>query len=187
MKKKNRLMITGLLFWLVSCAAETAPPSTAVMPNGALGTNSDIDVRSLDVASYAFGRPLRNEPARAADAVAALDYMGGELNTSPRWATMMPSLFRLQMLQSREIIRQYIGISAQAPSQAVVDTMLALAGAYRSGDQASVQRLLSSPIFTVPPGQVEARLTNVPVIPTVNNATSHADAYSTGFGVPAGD
>ena len=30
-------------------------PSTAVMPAGALNTNGDIDVRSLDIASYGFG------------------------------------------------------------------------------------------------------------------------------------
>jgi hypothetical protein len=183
-KRVTQTLVMGLLLCGASCAAETAAPSTAIMPPGALSTNGDIDVRSLDVAAYAFGRPLRNDPAKAADAIAALDYMGGELNTSPRWTTTMPSLFRVQMLQSREIIRSYVGVSSDAPSQAVVNTMLALAEAYRAGDQPSVERLLASPIFTLPPDRVAAQLANIPVIPSVNSATTHADQYSTGFSVP---
>jgi hypothetical protein len=184
MKRLVRLLMMGALFSGASCAAETTSPSTAIMPAGALSTNGDIDVRSLDVAAYAFGRPLRNDPAKAANAIAALDYMGGELNTSPRWTTTMPSLFRAQMLQSREVIRSYVGVNSQAPSQAVVNTMLALAAAYRAGDHATVQRLLTSPIFTLPPDRVAAQLANIPVIPSVNSATAHADQYSTGFSFP---
>jgi hypothetical protein len=109
--------------------------------------------------------------------------MGGKLNTSPRWV-IMPSLYRAQMLQSREIVRQFVGISPTAPSQAVVDTMLALAQAYRAQDQNEVQRLLGAPIFTMPPAEVEARLNDVPLIPMVNNATQGADAHAFGFSSP---
>lgn len=184
MKQMSRIVMAAVLLSAASCSAGPPPPSTAIMPSGALGTNGDIDVRALDVAAYAFGRHIQNDPASAANAIAALDYMGGQLNTSPRWITIMPSLFRVQMLQSREMVRTYVGVSAQAPSQAVVDTMLALAQAYRAGDQAAVQRLLAAPIFTAPPQHVAAQLADLPVVPFINNATTHADAYSTGFSFP---
>jgi hypothetical protein len=162
-------------------------PSTAVMPAGALSTNGDIDVRSLDVAAYGFGHynDLKGNPALAANTVAALDYMGGQLNTSPRWVSM-PGLFRLQMLQSRDTVRGVLGISPTVPSQDVVNTMLALSAAYASGDQTKVNTLLSSPIFSVPPEEAAERLAEIPYLPAVNNATSHADAYAFDFTLPGG-
>jgi hypothetical protein len=121
----------------------------------------------------------------AASSVAALDYMGGQLNTSPRWVSM-PGLFRLQMLQSRDIVRGVLGISPTAPSQDVVDTMLSLSAAYSSGNQGAINKALASPIFTVPPDQAAERLAAIPYLPVVNNATTHADAYSFQYTLPGG-
>jgi hypothetical protein len=162
-------------------------PSTAIMPAGALNTNGDIDVRSLDVAAYGFGHydEMKGNPALAASTVAALDYMGGQLNTSPRWVNM-PGLFRLQMLQSRDIVRGVLGISPTVPSQDVVDTMLALSAAYSSGDPSQVNKLLGSPIFSVPPDQAAQRLADLPYMALVNNATTHADSYSFEYTLPGG-
>ena len=162
-------------------------PSTAMMPAGALNTNGDIDIRSLDVAAYGFGHydEMKGDPALAANTVAALDYMGGQLNTSPRWVNM-PGLFRLQMLQSRDIVRGVLGISPSVPSQDVVDTMLALSAAYSSGDQVAINKALASPIFSVPPEEAAQRLADIPYLPVVNNATTHADTYSFDFTLPGG-
>ena len=165
---------------LAGCSSEAYRlPSTAIMPAGALNTNGDEDVRSLDVAAYGFAHAnqLKGNPALAASTVAALDYMGGQLNTSPRWV-YMPGLYRLQMLQSRDIVRGVLGISPAVPSQDVVNTMLSLSNAYYAGDQAEVAKLYASPIFSVPPDQAADRLSNIPYIALVNNATSNADAYS---------
>jgi hypothetical protein len=169
---------------LVACAHIAPPPSTAVMPPGALGTNGDIDVRSLNVAAYSFGHTIRNNPTEAANAVAALDYMGGELTSNPRWVDMDP-LTRLEMLQARGTVRSYIGISQTASSQSVVDTMLALAKAYQGGDQAAVQRLLASPIFILPPAEVQAHLDDIPLMPAINNVTTRADGLMDDIGVPS--
>jgi hypothetical protein len=38
--------------------------------------------------------------------------------------------------------------------------------------------LLSQPIFTAPPDQIQAHLSNIPLIASVNSATSHAEEYS---------
>jgi hypothetical protein len=182
MTRFRLLLSAATLMALASCGYATRLPNTATMPPGALSTNGDIDIRSLDIAAYDFGRHI-TDPARAADGIAALDYMGGKLNTSPRWINM-PALWRAEMLKSRKIIRAYVGISPDAPSQAVVDTMLSLAKAYRANDQAAVQALLATPIFTVPPAEVQAKLSDIPVIPTVNSATTHADAFAFTFSVP---
>lgn len=188
MKRIALLAGAAAIAMLGACSEDSYRlPSTAVMPAGALNTNGDIDVRSLDVAAYGFGhyQDLQGDPALAASTVAALDYMGGQLNTSPRWVSM-PALFRLQMLQSRDIVRDHLGISTTAPSQDVVNTMLALSAAYSSGDQTEVDKLLATPIFTVPPEEAAQRLADIPYLPVVNNATTHADAYSFQFTVPGG-
>jgi hypothetical protein len=182
------LLGAAAIAMLAGCSeASYRLPSTAVMPAGALNTNGDIDVRSLDIAAYGFGHydEMKGNPALAASTVAALDYMGGQLNTSPRWVNM-PGLFRLQMLESRDTVRGVLGISPSVPSQDVVDTMLALSAAYSSGDQTEVNKLLSSPIFSVPPDQAAERLADIPYLPAVNNATTHADAYSFQYTLPGG-
>jgi hypothetical protein len=173
----NGLKILLVATLLAGCAAIIPPPSTAMMPLGALGSNGDPDIRSLQIAAYDFAHPILNDPAEAADAIAALDYMGGKLNSSSRWIDM-DGLWAQQMLQSRQTMRRFVGISEAAPSQAVVDTMLNLAQAYRSGNQAGIQRLLSQPLFTAPPPVVQARLDNIPLIASVNSATSNAVGYA---------
>jgi hypothetical protein len=183
--KRSRLAFSAVLFLgLASCGAHIRNPDTAVMPNGALGSNGDPDVRALNVAAYDFAHKI-TDPAVGADAIASLDYLGGILNTSPRWNTT-PAIIRLQMLKSRKMLRAYVGISETAPSQAVVNTMLALAPALRANDQAKVQQLLASPIFTAPPATVVANLGNIPVMPVVNNATTIAAGYALGVPFPGG-
>jgi hypothetical protein len=75
MKRIRIVLGACVLALLASCGAATRLPDTAVMPPGALGTNGDIDVRSLDIAAYSFGHydEMKGNPAMAADAVAALD------------------------------------------------------------------------------------------------------------------
>lgn len=188
MRRIAVLLGAAALALTAGCSADLYRlPDTAVMPAGALNTNGDVDVRSLDVAAYGFGHydEMRRNPALAASSVAALDYLGGQLNTSARWVNM-PALFRLQMLRSREIVRGVLGISQTAPSQDVVDTMLALSAAYSSGNQVAITQALSSPIFIVPPAEAAQRLADIPYLASVNNATAHADAYSFQVSMPGG-
>lgn len=181
---KRFVLVAGLASALLlgACAQDVYRlPSTAVMPLGALQTNGDVDVRALNIAAYGFGhwQEMQGNPAMAAEAVAALDYMGGKLNTSPRW-TSMPAIFRMNMLRSRDEVRGQLGIATDVPSQQVVDTMLGLADAYRAGNQAEISRLLASPIFAGPPQETARKLANLPYMASVNNAATHAAAYAFG-------
>lgn len=156
-------------------------PSTAVMPPAALQTNGDVDVRALNVAAYGFShwQEMVGNPALAAETVSALDYMGGKLNTDPRWVAM-PAIFRMNMLTSRNQVRAVLGIGEAVPSQQVVDAMNGLATAYRAGDQARVAQILAAPFFTFGPQATAQKLANLPYMPAVNNAASHAAAYAFG-------
>jgi hypothetical protein len=88
------------------------------------------------------------------------------------------------LLRARQTVRLRIGISPTAPSQAVVDTMLALSQAYAAEDQSAVRMLLANPIFVAPPDQVAAQLADFPRIATVNAATTRADGVGFDDNVP---
>lgn len=181
---KRSVLFTALTATLLlgGCAAgDYRLPSTAVMPPEALQTNGDVDVRALNIAAYGFGhwQEMVGNPALAAETISALDYMGGQLNTAPRWVSM-PAIFRLNMLTSRNQVRALLGIGEDVPSQQVVDTMNGLAAAYRAGDQATVEKLLAEPMFTLGPQATAQKLANLPYMPSVNNAASHAAAYAFG-------
>jgi hypothetical protein len=108
-RRSGRYLVgVAIVVTAAACASETLP-DTAAMPNGALNTNGDIDVPSADVAAYDCAHVIKGDPARAADAIAPLEYTGGKPNTFSRWV-IMPSLYRAPMLQSREILRRFVGI-----------------------------------------------------------------------------
>jgi len=185
--KRSVLMAGLVLPLLLSACAESAYrlPSTAVLAPAALQTNGDVDMRALNIAAYGFShwRAMVGDPALAAETVACLDYLGGQLNTAPRW-TQMPAIFRMNMLSAREQVRAQLGIGKDVPSQQVVDAMIGLAAAYRAQDQAKVQSILSQPFFTLGPAETAQRLANLPYMPAVNNAATHAAAYAFGGFIP---
>lgn len=185
---KRSVQVAGLFATLFVAACTQASyrlPSTAVMPPAALHTNGDVDVRALDIAAYGFGhwQKMVGDPALAAETIASLDYMAGQLNTSPRWVSM-PAIFRLNMLRAREQVRAELGIGKEVPSQQVVDAMIGLAAAYRAADQSQVQAILAEPIFTLGPQETAQRLANLPYMPAVNNAATHADGYAFDYNFP---
>ncbi|MCB8880259.1 hypothetical protein ACELLULO517_08450 [Acidisoma cellulosilytica] len=185
MKRFAPVASFAVMTLLGGCMYADPLPSTAVLQPAALQTNGDVDVRAINLVAYGFGhyKELQGDPALSAETVAALDYLGGQLNTSPRWQ-IIPSLFRLQMLDGRNQVRGLLGISPDVPSQAVVDTMVGLEYAYRAGDQAAVDKLLAAPIFSLPPAETAQRLANLPYLPALNNAASHTAAFA--FGIYVG-
>ena len=88
----------------------------------------------------------------AARAVAAVDYAGGILNTSPAWQDVSP-LSNEEMLQARLAVREVLGIPPTVPSQAVVNRMIGVSLALSNGDRAAALNYLSAPFFTLGPQQ----------------------------------
>jgi hypothetical protein len=171
----------------VGCAAVTPPPDTATLPPDAYGTNADGDVGAINQAAWAFADPrrTRNDPADAARAVAAVDYLAGELSRNPRWDFMSP-LTKQEMLQARVSVRQALGISPAAPSQEVVNRMLYAGNALAAGNPQAAETALQPPVFTLGPQQTLALLSSMPFVRQANIATQHARGQSQsngGFGL----
>lgn len=150
-------------------------PDTARLAPGQLGTGGDPDVTAVNLAQWAFadsGR-LRGRPVDAARASAAMDYIAGELYTSPRWANI-PALTQEQLLQGRREVREALWVVSGARSQAVVDRLTAAAAALNDNDQQAALRQLGPPVFAAPPEQVLARLYNMPYLHMANISTMRA-------------
>jgi hypothetical protein len=163
----------ALLVAFLAAACTTARPDAArlVGPAGMLGD----DVLAIDQAECAFAAAerTRNDPADAARAVAALDYLAGNLSVSPRWIAVS-LITKRQMLEARAETRAALGIAPDAPSQLVVDRMMQAADALTVNDVPAALALVDTPAFTLGPERTLAVLADMPYLRTANIATQYA-------------
>ncbi len=160
-----------------ACAGPVSlPPDTARLPPGALG-GQDPDLAAIGQASDAFSSASRTygRPAEAARAAAAVEYLGGVLNTSPRWSCLS-GIAHAQILGARGDVRRALGVAPGTPSQLVVDDLIRAADALADNDRAAAERALSPPAFAAPPAETLRLLGNLPYLQAVNVATMRVDA-----------
>ncbi len=162
---------------LLSACAFPPPtvPDTARMSSAQLGSGFDPDVTAVNLAQWAFADSSRTygHPIEAARAAASMDYIAGQLYTSPRWANISP-LTKEQLLQGREEVRAALGVAPGVSSQAVVDHLTAAGNALAAGDQPAAVAQLGAPVFQSSGDQVLARLSNMPYLRMANVSTMRA-------------
>lgn len=170
------MLLAAIVLWPAGCGSlPVTVADTARLAPGQLGTGGDPDVTAVNLAQWAFADPGRTygRPVDAARAAAAMDYIAGELNTSPRWSNI-PALTQEQLLQGRQEVRQALGVAPGAPSQAVVDRLTAAADALTRNDEPAALRQLGPPVFEPPPQQVLAVLSKMPYLRMANVSTMRA-------------
>ncbi len=172
----RKLLFAAACLLPAACAGlQPVVPDTARMPPGALGSGFDPDVTAVNLAYWAFadsGR-TRGRPIEGARAAASMDYIAGELYTSPRWANI-DAITKEQLLQGRREVRAALGVVPGTPSQAVVDRLTSAANALASGNQAFAVAQLSGPVFQEPGQEVLQRLANLPYMQMANVSTTRA-------------
>lgn len=175
-------IVSILSLALSACGSLPATQQTPFVPPGVFGTYLDNDTGAINLAAWAFASPsnTRSNPAEAARAIIALEYLPGELKENPRWVGMDTAV-PLRLAQARSQMRAVLGIRPDAPPQAVINSMLALGLDLQSGNQDAVMRVLSSPVFTLPPDQTLRILSNLPYVQEANLATSRAEAQAFSF------
>ena len=173
----------GLL--LAACGPLPPQPDTAQLPSGVFSP-VDQDVPAVLYARYAFAVPSRtkNNPVAGAQAVMAMDYIAGELNTSPRYL-QIGALTKMELLRGRRQTRAAVGIAPNAPSQLVVDSLVAARNDLASGNQAAASAALDNPAFPAGGAHTLQVLANLPYISMANNSTMHASGQL--FGPDQGD
>ncbi len=160
-----RLALLGALA-LAACAP-TAPPPT--IPLSAAPGERVIDpiTRAANNATALFRRPLPNQPAAAARAIADIEYLAGAVPGDPRWQA---SAAPVPLAQARDQGRQALGIPAGAPAQGVIDGLTRAADALDANDRAAAEQALPRIIFTAGPQETLRRLAAPPRIRSASAA-----------------
>jgi hypothetical protein len=176
---RNVLSLPILAVCAAACATLPSTQRTPFLPPGVYGTYQDNDIGAINQSAWAFASPAntRGNPAEAAKAVVALEYLAGELRENPRWIGMDAAV-KLHMGRARDELRQILGIRPDAPPQIVVNTLLALGLDLQTGNQPAAMQVLASPLFTQPPERTLLLLSNLPYVQEANLATSRAEGQS---------
>lgn len=175
---KSILILSALCFALAGCGLEDIP-STGYLPPDTFGSTvvgQDTQLAAVQDAAMAFAHPanMQGKPAQMALAVASLDAMAGQFATGGRWIGM-DSLVKQDMLDARRKVRRVLGVPEKAPSQSVIDHLVATSHALDRGDRQAALTALSGPDFTKPPEQTLAILAHFPKVQAANTATMEAN------------
>ncbi len=176
---KQILMVPLVCLALGGCLHEVPTPSTGYLPPDAFATiavGQDPDLAAVQEAMIAFAYPARMQgrPAEMALAIASLDAMAGQFSTGGRWFGMN-SIPKQEMLDARTEVRGILGVPENAPSQSVIDQLMAASRALNKGDQKAALAALSGPDFTKTPEQTLEILAHFPRAPIANSATMSAN------------
>ena len=176
MTKRIALLATLLAAGLSACGPfQPFVPDTARLAPGALGSGGDPDVGAVNQAQWAFADSGRTygRPIEAARAAAAMDYIAGELYTSPRW-DHISALTKEQLLQGRQEVRAALGVVPGTSSQRVVDALAGAGNALAAGRQDQAVALLGAPVFAQAGTETLTRLSNMPYLRMANVSTMKA-------------
>ncbi len=177
-----RTLVAPLMLLAAACTP-VPQVDTAVVPPLAFGTNEDSETAAVNISSWALSNPARtsNDPADAARALAGVDFLAGDLVSSPRWLGLSP-LVKQEMLAARIEIRQAIGVAPGARSQDVVNGLLGAANATVDGNPGSAQLALSAPVFTLGARETYNLLVALPYLRLANVATQDLNGSLNGAG-----
>jgi len=162
MDRKALIVLVSLA--LAGCGSNLfQPTNTATMPLNAYGGPVLNQNQAIALSSFALKDPANTagNPERAARAIAAEDWLAGQTILYGNYNGWAPygqvswSLFREQ-------VRAAIGVAPDAPSQELVNRLLAAADDLKAGKTDAAKAQLTSPIFTRGPDATLAALTNLP-------------------------
>ncbi|MBR0678985.1 hypothetical protein GXW74_00660 [Roseomonas eburnea] len=163
-----RRFVLAAVLAAAACAPAQPPPT---MPSAAMPTavTTDPITQARQGAASFFRAPQAGQPAQAARAIANMEYLAEAVPADPVWQTARSSSL-VGLAQAKNEGRRALGIPASAPSQAVIDGLLAAATALEANDRAGVARALPSNVFTAGPDQTVRRLSQPPRIPSASGA-----------------
>lgn len=151
-------------------AAEVRRVPPAPPPPGLVLIETPDPLRAaLDEAAAAFadrGQDLAGQPARAAQALAQLEYVAATLPADQRYAAVAANYGR-DLALARDEGRDALGVMVAAPAPAVTRALLAAAAALRAGNAAGAAAALPAPMFRPGGAESVARLGELGPLPQV--------------------
>jgi hypothetical protein len=155
---------------LLACGGPV-PPYTDLPPDAVVGAG-DPTRAAIVYTAYVFNTraSLARQPAEAARAAAQVEHLATEIPYGPRWVEYSPLVGR-ELMAARDELRSALGVSSDAPPQAVVDALYAASRALVAGDGAGAVRALPPPAFRDGSATL-ARLASLPPLPRTSTATA---------------
>jgi len=181
MHRSAALVLVSVVAGCTQLGPMSGPPriATPSLPPMVYGVYLDNDLGAINFAAWAFATPAntRGNPAEAARAIIAVEYLAGELVDNPRWVGI-DSNTKFRLRQTRDAVRQVVGIREDAPPQVVVDALLAFISDLASGNPATASAVLTAPLFSRGPQPTFETLANLPYIEQANLATARVEAQA---------
>jgi hypothetical protein len=165
---------------LASCTqGGIAPVDTATMPLNASGGPELSQGQAIGLVGWALADPANTtgNPALAARAIAAEDWLSGQTILYGSYGSYAPS-GELSWAEFRQQARAAIGVAPNAPSQQVVNRLLAASDALAAGQTAAAKAQLATPIFTLGPEATLAALSHLPPLPGKEWAFAELNRYA---------
>jgi hypothetical protein len=152
---------------LAGCAqSDLSGANTASMPLNPSGGPELNQDQAISLSAWALKSPenTAGKPGVAARALAAEDWLAGQTMLYGNFGSYAPG-DELSWSTLRQQARAAIGVAPNAPSQELVNRLLAASDALDAGNEAAAKAQLSSPIFTLGPDRTLAALSNLPPLP----------------------
>jgi hypothetical protein len=160
-----RYLLLAATALLVGCGTVSGD-NTARMPNASTGGPVLNEDQAIALSGWALKDPAttHGNPERAARAVAAEDWLAGQTMLYGQFGDYQPG-GSYYWQQFRDQVRQSLGIAPTAPSQDVVNHMLAAADALKANDTAAAAAQFQAPEFGLGGQGTLAALSNLPSFP----------------------
>lgn len=163
--------VSVVLGALLAACGVIKPNDTARMPLNEFGGPAMTQNDAISFAGYALRHPeyTHDNPARAARAIAAEDWLAGQWQLTPDYGAYGP-VNEWQWGALRREVRAAIGVSPQTPSQVLIDHLLMAEAALNKGNTDAARAQLQPPVFSNGPDGTLAALSNLPKFGDLENA-----------------
>lgn len=164
----RRLLVPLACLALLGCQPLPPPQYATLTPDVPPGQFAPDQTDQAILAAwdtFTLGHHLQGDPARVARAVAYIEFLSDDFRTM-RWFTASPTTAG-QLLIAQRDLRAFLDIDANAPTQSVINAMLAAADALQAGDKEKAARALTGGPFHAPAATTLARLAAMPNIASV--------------------
>ena len=160
----------AILVSLSACGPQPAQLNASLPFDAIQGAGDPLRSAAANT-SVVFGSPqqLAGRPADAARAVAQMEYLAVQIPNNPRFPGISPTTGS-QFAAARREWRTALGIPAEQPPQAVIESLYAASRALQAGQRDAAAAALPTSVFPQGGQTALLRLASLPSLPLTNDA-----------------
>jgi hypothetical protein len=160
----------AVLLFLNACGPQPPQVSASLPADAILGAGDPLRSAAANT-SVVFGSPqqLAGRPADAARAVAQMEYLAVQIPNNPRFPGISPTTGS-QFVVARREWRGALGIPAEQPPQAVIESLYTASRELQAGQKDAAAAALPASVFPQGGQTALLRLASLPSLPLTNQA-----------------